>query len=85
MKVIPILKPDKESTNPENYRDINLSNVISKNFDAEYYSQISKYITQNDIINENHLGGISGLSTIDAIDIIHKKLSKSRLKTNPVY
>ena len=83
MKVIPILKPDKESTNPENYRDINLSNVISKNFDAEYYSQISKYITQNDIINENHLGGISGLSTIDAIDIIHKNLSKSRLENKP--
>ena len=27
-------------------------------FDAEYHSQISKYISENDIINENHLGGI---------------------------
>ena len=73
LKVIPILKKDKVPSNPENYRDINLSNSIAKKLDKEYYDQIS----------ENHMRGISGLFTIDAIENIHKNLTKSRIENIP--
>ena len=28
MKIIPVIKPNKEISNPENFRDINVSNII---------------------------------------------------------
>ena len=42
-----------------------------------------KYLNDNEIINENHIGGIEGLSTIDAIERIHEKLQQNRYNNIP--
>ena len=83
MKVLPKLKKDKDNMNPEDYRDINIANSIAKIFDREMHEQIIDFINKNDIINDNHTGGMKGMSTIDAIEIIHKKLLKSRIENTP--
>ena len=83
LKVIPVLKPNKDIANPENYRDINLSNVIAKIFDKIFMNQIIIYLNKYNILPSLHLGGMTGFSTIDAIELLHKKLQLSRQEKTP--
>ena len=45
--------------------------------------QTTNYLNKYDIINDSHIGGISGMSTIDAIEQIHNKLKLSRQQNTP--
>ena len=76
MKIIPALKKNKEITDPDSYRDINMSNFLSKVFDKIMYKQILKYLEENEIISSLHLRGITGMSAINAIEQLHEKLIK---------
>ena len=78
MKIIPALKKDKDINHPDSYRDINMSNIIAKIFDKLMYNDIMKYLNENKILSNLHMGGINGSSAINAVEEIHEKLKKSR-------
>ena len=42
-----------------------------------------KYLNENNIITSLHIGGLAGMSAVDAIEIIHEKLLNSRLNNVP--
>ena len=46
-------------------------------------SQIIIYLNKYNILPSLHLGGMTGFSTIDAIELLHKKLQLSRQEKTP--
>ena len=83
MKIIPVLKPDKDSLDPTSYRDINLSNIFAKIVDRIIYNQMMEFLESNKIFPNTHIGGLPGMSTSDAIEKIHDKLQKSNSQSTP--
>ena len=65
-------------TDPFSYRDINLSTIFAKIFDKIMLQQIIKYLNINNIIPSSHMGVISNLSTLDAINELDIQLKTSR-------
>ena len=75
-RVIPILKKNKDPNDPLSYRYVNLMSVFSKIFEKIMIKQINKYMEEHQIIPSQHMGGISGLSTIDALSELNARLRK---------
>ena len=72
-KIIPIPK-DKDFLNMKNFRPINLLSPISKIIEKTWSIQIMEYLTKNQMINNNHQGGIKGRSTTITALKLHQKL-----------
>ena len=66
-KIIPLLKPGKNPTNPKSYRGINLCPALSKIIDKAYQTQLSQHMVQNDLISQHHNGNVRGASTTTAL------------------
>lgn len=64
---IPILKPNKNKTDPDSYRLISLSNSMSKILQKMVNKRLMWYIEKNNILNKNQSGFRNGRSTTDQI------------------
>ena len=65
----PIYKGNAE--NPENYRPITILSCFSKLFTAVLNTRLTKYVTENEILEENQAGFRKGYSTSDQIFSLH--------------
>ena len=65
-KVIPLLKKGKPENIPTSYRGINLLPALGKIIDKIVYNQLLKHLELNNLIPENHHGGIQQRSTVTA-------------------
>ena len=83
MKVIPVLKKEKEISDPYSYRDINMSNFLAKVIDKLLYKNMLQFLEANEILSYLHMGGVMGNSIINALELIHEKLKKSRINNTP--
>ena len=65
-RVIPILKPNKDSNECDSFRPISNVNLIEKVVEHVLREQIQEYLDTENIIPDNHHGGRPGFSTITA-------------------
>ena len=66
-KVIPLLKADKDPTQPLSYRGINLISSIGKIIDRVVTKQLLNHLVENNTIPFQHHGALSQKSTITAL------------------
>ena len=66
-KIIPILKPKKTENDPLSYRCVNILPSLAKIVDRTLNLQVTKHLTENNLLIHQHFGGIQGRSTITAI------------------
>ena len=79
---IPILKPNKPSTNPSSYRPISLTNTIHKIFERIIKNRLL-YITQKqNLISPNQCGFLPGRSTTDNLVKITSDIRNSLSSKN---
>lgn len=82
-KVIPILKPGKDPTNPKSFRPISLLSSISKLFERLIYHRALEVTELNDILLEEQFGFRKDHSTVHQLQRVtnyikeHKAVSKS--------
>ena len=67
----PIYKNKGNAENPENYRPITILSCFSKLFTAVLNTRLTKYVTENEILEENQAGFRKGYSTSDQIFSLH--------------
>ena len=77
------IKKDKDMSDPYSYRDINMANFMAKIFDKLLYKNMLSFLVENKILSTLHMGGVSGNSPINALEVIHEKLLKSRVENTP--
>ena len=83
-KLIPILKPSKNPLLCDSYRPIAILQAAEKIIEQLLRKQLQQYFTDNDIIPEQHHGGIKNHSTITAmasLDHSHKLLKEKHKHT----
>lgn len=65
--VIPIPKPDKDHTSPNNYRPIALTSCLCKTFERMVNNRLTWYLESNNILTELQSGFRKGRSTTDQL------------------
>ena len=63
--IIPIPKPNKDTTLPENYRPISLTSCIHKTFERIIKDRLLHHITTRKVLSHIHSGFLPGRSTTD--------------------
>ena len=66
-KVLPLLKKDKDPTNVDSYRGINIIPTLAKIIDKTILIQISNHLESTKLIPHQHHGGIPHKSTATAL------------------
>ena len=79
-RIIPIKKSTEQILDPANYRPVNLISPISKIIEKIWAKQINEYMKVNNMIDQNHQGGLKGRSSITATLEIFQKLSNIKMK-----
>src|ERR1043165_6804797 len=76
--ILPLLKPNKEASNPESYRPISLTSTLYKVMEAMVNKRLQWFLEKNNLITKNQSGFRKYKSTIEQIlklqDTILKKL-----------
>ena len=75
-KIMPQLKPDKDSMDMNGYRPINILNAIAKVIDKVIAEQIHDFLNKFKLIPYNHNGGLKGLSTTTTTIVLLDMWSK---------
>ena len=63
--IIPLPKPDKDHTSPNNYRPISLTSCLCKTFERMVNSRLTWYLESNKILNDVQSGFRKQRSTTD--------------------
>ena len=76
----PIYKRSGDKHNPDNYRPISILSCLGKLFTSILNSRLTKFLEENDILEENQAGFREGYSTSSHIFVVHAliELMKSR-------
>ena len=76
----PIYKRSGDKHNPDNYRPISILSCLGKLFTSILNSRLTKFVEENDILEENQAGFREGYSTSSHIFVVHAliELMKSR-------
>ena len=83
-KLIPLLKPNKDPNLPESYRPIAILQASEKIIEELMRKQMQEYFNENNLIPEQHHGGLqhhSTLSAIASLDHNHKLIKEKRKNT----
>jgi hypothetical protein len=72
-RVVPIYKKGDRSC-PASYRPVSLTPVFSKIIEAIIHLQFCNYLSHHDIICKEQFGFIKGKSTVNAMDLLVKKV-----------
>ena len=75
-KIMPHLKPGKDSLDMNAYRPISILNAISKIVDTVIARQIKDFLVKYNLVPYNHNGGIKGLSTTTTVLVLLDMWSK---------
>ena len=73
-KIKPIRKKEKDKTNSDGWRPVNIVQSLAKIIERVYLRQILNHLETNDLINHSHHGGIRNKSTLTIITEIHDNL-----------
>ena len=65
--IVPILKPDKDTTNPTNYRPIALTSCVCKVMERMINNRLVWYLERNKLITPTQSGFRKGRSTTDQL------------------
>ena len=76
IKILPHSKPDKDILLTESWRPINLVPALSKIIEKTMSLQIMEHLVRNNLIHNNHHGGLKGKSTQTAVIEIHDLLTE---------
>ena len=68
--VLPFAKPNKDLSNPKNYRPIALTSCICKTLERMVNSQLVWYLEKREILKADQCGFRKGRSTLDAISTL---------------
>ena len=83
-KIIPILKKDKDSQEPNSYRPISLLSCLSKLLEKILARRITYWLTHENLLSKNQYGFKQGLSTIDALTRFHIDITTELSNKNHV-
>ena len=72
-KILPILKPGKDSLDKSSYRPISNLNVTDKIMEEIMKKQLIEHLENNNIIKDEHHGGRRNFSTISAKAMIEER------------
>lgn len=75
--LVPVLKPNKPSSDPNSYRPIALTSCVSKIFEQLLKQRFEFYIEQNGILPSNQFGFRRGRSARESICQLHLDINKS--------
>ena len=78
--IIPMLKPGKDTTNPNNYRPIALTSCIYKTFERMVNSRLVWYLEKHSIITAYQSGFRKSRSTIDQIIRLESAVREASVK-----
>ena len=78
--IIPIPKPGKDTTNPNNYRPIALTSCICKTFERMVNSRLVWYLEEHSIITAYQSGFRKSRSTIDQIIRLESSVREAFVK-----
>ena len=79
-----IPKPQKDLTDPKNYRPISLLETLGKTFERIMNTRLRRYLDDNDLLSNKQFGFRSHRSTQDALNIMTNYINNNndrRLKT----
>ena len=79
-KIKPIRKKEKEGTDSDGWRPVNIVQSLSKVIERTYLRQILKHLDENKLINHSHHGGLKNKSTQTVINEIHDGLMEALAK-----
>ena len=65
--IVPIAKPNKDSTDPSNYRPISLTCCLCKIFERMINNRLVWFLESNDLFNKNQGGFRKGRTTMDQL------------------
>ena len=65
--IIPIPKPDKDHSSPNNYRPIALTSCLCKTFEGMINNKLTWYLETNNVLTELQSGFCKGRSTTDQL------------------
>lgn len=83
--IIPIYKNKGNKLDPANYRPITLLSCIGKVFTAILNNRLSKYLNDNEILNETQSGFRKEYSTIDNIMVLYSLIEYFKSKKSKLY
>ena len=69
-KIMPHLKPEKNSIDMNSYRPISILNAIAKVIDTAMAIQIKDFLLLHNLIPYNHNGGLKGMSTTTTVIVL---------------
>lgn len=77
VRTFPILKPNKDKTNPDNYRPISASNYFSKIMQSMVNQRLNWFLETNNILTKNQAGFRKKHSTTDNILLLATEIEKA--------
>lgn len=78
--VIPILKPNKNKSDPKSYRPISLTSNFCKLMESMVNERLKYIIEKNNIIKDNQSGFRKGRSTIDHLIRLETEIQKAKAR-----
>lgn len=82
IKIIPILKTNKNPNELSSYRPISLINVIAKLFNKLLVYRINKHIEENNLLSEFSFGFRNGKSTHNCLESLINEIKVKKKKVN---
>lgn len=78
IKVIPLLKPSKDSDNPQSYRPLAMLNVLIKLINNVVKNRLNKFIEDKQIIPTNSYGFKKHTSAINCVNTLVTKVQEAK-------
>jgi hypothetical protein len=83
--IIPIFKNKGDPKDPSNYRPITILSCLSKLFTSILNNRLTKFLNENNILDENQAGFRKGYSCSDHIFTLHSLIELMKKKKQKLY
>ena len=78
-RITPIKKNNDDPLDPGTYRPVNLISPLSKLIEKTWSIQILKHMNTNNMIKQNHQGGIKGRGSITTVMELYQKMTELKM------